>query len=113
MRSAHRDGRLFGPYDDARWADQHVAEMMRTPAEVAVPALVSVRVWPEERRLLDCAQPVLCVHIKGGGMTDPTEFARGRDNVFVAQTVGSGHFVQIEVPDQVHATIERFLTIVG
>jgi pimeloyl-ACP methyl ester carboxylesterase len=24
-------------------------------------------------------------------------------------TVGAGHFIQLEVPDQVNATIERFL----
>jgi hypothetical protein len=27
-----------------------------------------------------------------------------------AQTIGSGHFHQLEVPDQVNAMIERFLT---
>jgi pimeloyl-ACP methyl ester carboxylesterase len=27
------------------------------------------------------------------------------------QTVGSGHFCQLEVPDQVNAMIERFLTL--
>jgi pimeloyl-ACP methyl ester carboxylesterase len=102
---------LFGPYDDAAWADAHVAEMMRTPVQVAVPALESTRIWPERRRLLDCVQPVLCVHLAGGGMTDPTAFAAGRPNVFVAQTVGSGHFIQVEVPDQVHAMMERFLRI--
>jgi hypothetical protein len=29
----------------------------------------------------------------------------------IGQTVGAGHFIQFEVPDQVNAMIERFMTI--
>jgi len=31
--------------------------------------------------------------------------------ITIGQTVGAGHFIQLEVPDQVNAMIERFLTI--
>jgi pimeloyl-ACP methyl ester carboxylesterase len=31
----------------------------------------------------------------------------------LGQTVGAGHFIQLEVPDQVNAMIERFLTVTG
>jgi pimeloyl-ACP methyl ester carboxylesterase len=31
--------------------------------------------------------------------------------ITIGQAVGSGHFIQLEVPDQVNAMIERFLTI--
>jgi pimeloyl-ACP methyl ester carboxylesterase len=31
--------------------------------------------------------------------------------LLVGQTAGSGHFIQLEVPDQVNAMIERFLTL--
>ena len=34
-----------------------------------------------------------------------------RPNVMVAQTIGAGHFIQLEVPDQVNAMIERFLAV--
>jgi hypothetical protein len=33
--------------------------------------------------------------------------------ITIGQAVGSGHFIQLEVPDQVNAMIERFLTITG
>jgi pimeloyl-ACP methyl ester carboxylesterase len=33
--------------------------------------------------------------------------------ITVGQTVGSGHFNQLEVPDQVNAMIERFLAVNG
>jgi pimeloyl-ACP methyl ester carboxylesterase len=102
---------LFGPYDDHDRATEIIAAMMQTPAEVGVPSLASLKEWLGSRRLLDCTQPVLCVHINGGGPTDPTVLAAGHANVMVAQTVGAGHFIQLEVPDQVNAMIERFLTI--
>ena len=31
--------------------------------------------------------------------------------ITIGQAVGAGHFIQLEVPDQVNAMIERFLTI--
>jgi pimeloyl-ACP methyl ester carboxylesterase len=31
--------------------------------------------------------------------------------IMIGQTVGAGHFIQLEVPDQVNAMIERFMTI--
>jgi pimeloyl-ACP methyl ester carboxylesterase len=33
--------------------------------------------------------------------------------ITIGQTVGAGHFIQLEVPDQVNAMIERFLTVTG
>lgn len=32
--------------------------------------------------------------------------------IMIGQTVGAGHFIQLEVPDQVNAMIERFMTII-
>jgi pimeloyl-ACP methyl ester carboxylesterase len=102
---------LFGPHDDHARATRHIDAMMRTPVDVALPSLESVKAWPRLRRLLDCPQPVLCVHVRGGGPTDPTVLAADHPNVMVAQTIGAGHFIQLEVPDQVHAMIERFLIV--
>ena len=31
--------------------------------------------------------------------------------ITIAQAVGAGHFIQLEVPDQVNAMIERFLAV--
>jgi pimeloyl-ACP methyl ester carboxylesterase len=33
--------------------------------------------------------------------------------ITIGQAVGAGHFIQLEVPDQVNAMIERFLSITG
>ena len=102
---------LWGPYDDQERATAIISSMMQTPLEVALASLAALKTWVPRGRVLDCAQPVLCVHIRGGGPTDPTQLAIDRPNVMVAQTIGSGHFIQLEVPDQVNAMIERFLAV--
>jgi pimeloyl-ACP methyl ester carboxylesterase len=102
---------LWGPHDDHERATEIIAAIMQTPLEVALPSLATLKTWVPRGRLLDCAQPVLCVHIRGGGPTDPTTLAADRPNVLVAQTIGAGHFIQLEVPDQVNAMIERFLAV--
>jgi pimeloyl-ACP methyl ester carboxylesterase len=104
---------LFGPYDDADRATTIIDSMMKVPPAIALPSLEEVKTWPPRARLLDCRQPVLCIHIRGGGPTDPTVLAAAHANVMVAQTVGAGHFIQLEVPDQVHAMMARFLTVNG
>ena len=87
--------------------------MMTVPNDVALPSLAEVKSWPPRARLLDCRQPVLCIHIRGGGPTDPTVLAAAHPNIMVAQTVGAGHFIQLEVPDQVHAMMARFFRVTG
>lgn len=104
---------LFGPHDDHDRATTIIDSMMTVAPDVALPSLADVKTWPAHARLLDCRQPVLCIHIRGGGPTDPTTLAADHPNVMVAQTVGAGHFIQLEVPDQVHAMIERFLLVNG
>ena len=104
---------LWGPHDRGERAAEIITGIMQTPNEIALPSLAAVKAWLPRRRLLDCEQPVLCVHIRGGGPTDPTALVIDRPNVMVAQTVGAGHFIQLEVPDQVNAMIERFLAVTG
>lgn len=102
---------LWGPHDDQERATEIISSMMQTPVEVALPSLAALKTWVPRGRVLDCRQPVLCVHIRGGGPTDPTSLTVDRPNVMVAQTIGAGHFIQLEVPDQVNAMIARFLDV--
>ena len=50
-------------------------------------------------------------------LTNPrSDVARLRalcSTLMLGQTVGSGHFLQLEVPDQVNAMLDRFLTLVA
>ena len=43
----------------------------------------------------------------------PADLRRACPEITIGQTVGAGHFIQLEVPEQVNAMIERFLAITG
>jgi hypothetical protein len=42
---------------------------------------------------------------------DPAVLKEANPAIMIGQTVGSGHFIQLEVPEQVNPMIERFLTV--
>jgi pimeloyl-ACP methyl ester carboxylesterase len=56
-----------------------------------------------------CKAPVLYI-----GSVFPANLARFQElcpQLVIGQTVGAGHFHQLEVPEQVNGMIERFLTM--
>ena len=66
--------------------------------------------WDAEAAASACAVPALFIN---AALPRP-ELARFRElcaHLLTAQTAGAGHFNMLEVPDQVNAMIERFLTI--
>jgi pimeloyl-ACP methyl ester carboxylesterase len=103
---------LQGPYDDHAARALDFEGMLSVPPEVGVPALRSIAGWPARRSLLKVTVPVLAVHAPAGALADTAALTAGMPNVFTAQTVGSGHFIQNEVPEQVNAMIDRFLTVI-
>ena len=53
--------------------------------------------------------PALVVSAKGlAGLARLTEI---NPRIMLGQTVGAGHFIQLVVPDQVNAMLERFITL--
>jgi len=59
-----------------------------------------------------CKVPILYIGA-GFGFADLARFKELTPQLMVAQTVGSGHYNQLEVPDQVNAMIERFIAVSG
>jgi hypothetical protein len=59
--------------------------------------------------LQDLSVPMLYIaaQTSNGGL----DAIRAGANVTVAQTVGTGHFIELECPDQVNAMIDRFLSV--
>jgi pimeloyl-ACP methyl ester carboxylesterase len=114
-RSAHRalisDG-LFAATDEAERKARILADMTSAPDHVTLgcwDAIVSADTEEAARR---CTVPFLYL----AAAVPVTDFARLRrlcPHVVVGQTVGSGHFHQLEVPEQVNPMIERFLKVSG
>ena len=59
-----------------------------------------------------CKGPILYIGA-GFGFANLSRFKELTPQLMVAQTVGSGHYHQLEVPDQVNAMIERFIALSG
>lgn len=59
-----------------------------------------------------CKVPILYIGA-GFGFADLARFKELTPQLMVAQTVGSGHYHQLEVPVQVNAMIERFIAVTG
>ena len=104
---------MFGPHDDPVRAAEVTEQMLATPVEVAAEAETSIVGWDGEAALRSCTLPVLTVHANASAVTDTGRLAADCPHLTTGQTVGAGHFIQLEVPDQVNAMIERFLRIVG
>ena len=82
----------------------------------------AVVIWPRTLELLDiqgCAQAfvdagVPALYIAADEPSPRCDMVRLREllpQLQLGQTVGSGHFCQLEVPEQVQPMIERFLAI--
>jgi pimeloyl-ACP methyl ester carboxylesterase len=101
---------MFLPTDTARRAD--IIEQMTAMTSPAISAEV-MRVMGEfdgAGTLAEVTVPVLSI-----GSAVPSnasaDLRRQYPAITVGQTVGAGHFNQLEVPDQVNAMIERFLAV--
>ena len=104
---------MWGPHDDPVRSAEVTEQMLATPVEVAAEAERSIVGWDGEAALRSCTVPVLTVHANAAAVTDTRRLLSECPHLTVGQTVGAGHFIQLEVPDQVNAMIERFLRIVG
>lgn len=98
--------RFFGPRADPAVVDDAVANAAATPAAVAagdIAAMVEDTVGYAGR----VRAPVLWVSANPGD-ADAVGAAFAATTVMVGHVVGSGHFVQVEVPDQLNAMMAAF-----
>ncbi len=102
---------MFLPTDDPERKARIVESMSATPRHVMVSALDGMDGCDSAAAAAACKVPVLNVASAGGHMPDLQRFGELCPQLVNGQTVGAGHFHQLEVPDQVNAMIERFLAI--
>ena len=102
---------MFLPTDDAARRAEITQVMASTPHDVAVPSIAGVMTiggGPLSR--VTC--PIVSIG-SAGPTHEPAQLKAVNPNIVIGQTVGSGHFNQLEVPDQVNAMIDQFLVING
>ena len=102
---------FFGPYDEPQNRAWILEEAVRTPPYVTSSVWEeSATSWDEVNALRRCQVPLL--YLDAGTPNANLDHARQlQPSMIVGRTVGSGHFSPLEVPDQVNAVIDRFLTI--
>ena len=102
---------MFLPTDAARRA-AIIEQMTRTPPTISAEVMRVMGEFDGAGALAQATVPVLSI-----GSAVPSnasaDLRRLCPAITVGQTVGSGHFNQLEVPDQVNAMIERFLAVNG
>jgi pimeloyl-ACP methyl ester carboxylesterase len=101
---------LFLPSDDLERRAWITREMLSGPEHVAAACFQGMAEWDGEAALRALRIPVL--HIAAERPPNPpAALAALCPQLVNGQTVGAGHFHQLEVPEQVNAMIDRFLAI--
>ena len=104
------DQRLFIDTDDAQRKQRILGEIDGTRPHVVASSFESILDFDAEAAAGACRAPALYVGADRA-LTDVKRFRGLCPQLMVGQTVGAGHFHQLEVPDQVNAMIERFLAV--
>jgi pimeloyl-ACP methyl ester carboxylesterase len=101
---------MFAPGDDATRKQQIIDAMSSARDDVAVAALGGLIDFDGPAALRAVRVPIATI-----GSISPTntqaQFAEHCPHILVAQTLGAGHFNQLEAPAQVNAMIEDFLRL--
>ena len=103
-------GIAFLPTDDPGRRAAILAKMPQTARHVMVAALEGLRDFDPDEAAGHVLVPSLYIAADDRPLSDMPRFFALAPEMLFGQTVGSGHFCQLEVPDQVNAMIERFLT---
>ena len=103
---------LFIPTDDPARKERILERKSAAPQHVMVSAMEGLRDYdaaarPGARAPRASTSP----RTRPGVRSDMTAFHEMFPEILYGKTVGSGHFCQLEVPDQVNAMVERFLAV--
>lgn len=100
---------LFIPESPPEIVEQVVEDMLACPQHVISSAMHAMADWDGPAALGAARTPLL--HISTGAFGTGVELAGLAPDLRLGLAVGTGHFLQMEVPAQVEAMIERFLDI--
>jgi pimeloyl-ACP methyl ester carboxylesterase len=92
----------------ARW----ITDLMcATPLPIAAAVIRNMNDWNGAGALALCYVPTLLLRPSLGANPEAVRLLTIKPDLEVGIAVGAGHFLQLEVPEQVNAMIERFLQL--
>lgn len=104
--------RLFLPTDGDELVDRVAATMAATAPHVFLAMARGVVAFDSQAAAVACPVPGLLI-LSGQPFIDPVAVADLPDQWQVARVAGAGHFIQLVVPDQVNAMLDRFLALLA
>jgi pimeloyl-ACP methyl ester carboxylesterase len=102
---------MFLATDDPDRRAQIVQTMTAVPNHIAIPLVRAIAAFDAMAALRECAVPVLTIS-SAVPTNDAASLLEANPTMTIGQTVGAGHFLMLEVPEQVNPMIERFLAII-
>lgn len=103
--------RLFLPTDDQGRKERILEAASKTPSHVVASAwMEGFFDYDTAAAAAACTVPILYIDA-GTPNTNLARFSELCPQLVIGRTVGAGHFIQLEVPDQVNPMIERFLEV--
>ena len=102
---------MFLATDDPTRRSQIIETMTAVPNDIAIPMVQAMAAFDAMVLLRVLDVPVLCVS-SAVPTNDARSLLEASPTMMLGQTVGAGHFHQLEVPEQVNPMIERFLAVV-
>jgi pimeloyl-ACP methyl ester carboxylesterase len=101
---------MFLPTDDPTRRAQIIETMTAVPNDIAIPLVRAIAAFDGLAALRECAVPVLTIS-SAVPTNDAASLLEASPTMTLGQTVGAGHFLMLEVPEQVNPMVERFLTV--
>ncbi len=101
---------MFMATDDAERRAGIVSVMAAVPHEIAAPAIGGLLSFDGPAALAAVQCPIAVI-ASDGPVNDAALMKQCNPRLLIGQTLGAGHFNQLEVPDQVNAMIEHFVRI--
>ena len=102
-------GGMFLSTDTVR-RDEIVTAAGEVPAPIAAAAIRGLIEFDGAAAFAAAEVPVLSIR-SGLPGDSPSDLRAACPSITIGQTVGAGHFIQLEVPDQVNQMTERFIAI--
>lgn len=102
---------MFAPHDDFDGRRELLDSFSNASPSVFAEIIESDLAWDGRVPAASCVVPTMLVVADTPSM-DVSEFVELVPTAMVGRTVGSGHFHQLVVPDQVNAMIDRFIALV-
>ncbi len=110
VQRAFVEGALFDPTDDPALRERVVREMTAVPQHVTASCIKNLVAYDWEAAARACTVPALNV-VAARPIQDVQLTRELMPNLVHGQTVGAGHFLQLLVPEQLNAMIDRFLQL--